>query len=251
MSLCGFNRSTRLGWVSLARRLRNALGALVLCSALLGWAQGCATSSSGHERVHVVKKGENLYRISKRYGVSVDSVKRLNGIWDVTELQIGSRLRIPPGGKGSGWGSSSASSSSSASGKKPPTSSYNKKVSFSWPVKGKVTSSYGRRNGRLHEGIDIQTQWGTQVQASAPGRVIYSGNGMRDYGNVVILRHEGAYTTVYAHNSKNLVKKGQFINRGQKIALVGKTGNVHAKLPILHFEVLVSKQPVDPMSYLR
>jgi murein DD-endopeptidase MepM/ murein hydrolase activator NlpD len=247
MSLCGFDRPTRLGWVSLARQLRKALGVLVLCSALLGWSQGCATSSSSHERVHVVKKGENLYRISKRYGVSVASVKRLNGIWDVTELQIGQRLRIPPSGKGSAWGSSS----SSASNKKQPTSSYDKKVSFSWPIKGKVTSSYGRRNGRLHEGIDIQTQWGTEVQASAPGRVIYSGNGMRDYGNVVILRHEGAYTTVYAHNSKNLVKKGQFINRGQKIALVGKTGNVHAKLPILHFEVLVRKQPVDPMSYLR
>lgn len=247
MSLCGFDRSTRLGGIGLGRRLRNALGVLVLCSALLGWAQGCATSPSGSERVHVVKKGENLYRISKRYGVSVASVKRLNGIGNVTELQIGTRLRIPHRGQGSNWGSSA----SSTSGKKPTSSSYDKNVSFSWPLKGKVTSSYGRRNGRLHEGIDIQTKWGTEVKASAPGRVIYSGNGMRDYGNVVILRHEGAYTTVYAHNSKNLVKKGQFIDRGQKIALVGKTGNVKAKLPILHFEVLVRKQPVDPMSYLQ
>ncbi len=247
MSLCGFDRPTRLGRVERTRRLGRAFAALVLCTGLLGWAQGCATSSSNKERIHVVKKGENLYRISKRYGVSVDSIKRLNGIRNVTEVQIGTRLRIPPWGRESDWNGTPTKTVKS----KPPASSYNKKVKFSWPVRGKVTSSYGRRNGRLHEGIDIQSKWGTQVKASAPGRVIYSGNGMRDYGNVVIIRHEGAYTTVYAHNSKNLVKKGQFIDRGQKIAVVGKTGNVKASLPILHFEVLVRKEPVDPMGYLR
>lgn len=233
-------------------RLGRALGALLLSAALLAGVHGCGTKSSRAERVHVVKKGDNLYRIAKRYDVTVDSVKRLNGVRDVTELQIGSRLRIPPWGSGSDWKASSSSSASKRQGKSnPKTSSYDKNVKFSWPVKGKVTSSFGRRNGRLHEGVDIQSKWGTEVKAAAPGRVIYSGNGMRDYGNVVILRHEGAYTTVYAHNSKNLVKKGQFIDRGQKIALIGKTGNVRAKLPILHFEVLVRKQPVDPMSYLR
>jgi murein DD-endopeptidase MepM/ murein hydrolase activator NlpD len=209
---------------------------------------GCASSPPHRSRkaqIHVVQKGENLYRISKRYGVSVDAIRRANGIRDVTTLQVGQRLTIPSGG-------SVAKSRSSGSKKNSPspTVKSKKKTTFAWPVKGIVTSSFGRRSGRTHEGIDISVPWGTLVHASAPGRVIYSGNGMRDYGNVVVIKHEGHFVTVYAHNTKNLVKYGQFVERGQKIAKVGKTGNVRAKGPILHFEVRARKKPVDPLGYL-
>ncbi len=171
--------------------------------------------------------------------MSVDSIKRSNGIRDVTELRVGQRLRIPAGGK--------ARTTRKATSSPPPAK---KRTQFAWPVKGTVTSSFGRRNGRPHEGIDISVAKGTVVRASAPGRVIYSGNGMRAYGNVVVVKHEGHFVTVYAHNRKNFVKEGQFVERGQKLAEAGKTGNVRAKGPVVHFEIRARKKPVNPMGYL-
>ncbi len=235
MSFRGPDRKARLGRLKLRALAATAL-ALVLCA----FVASCASRPSARSStVHVVQKGENLYRISKRYGVSVDGIKRANGIRDVTSLQVGQRLQIPTSGKVTHTGS-----------QVPPPPPAKKKTKFVWPVKGKVTSSFGRRNGHPHEGIDISVPKGTVVRASAPGRVIYSGNGMRAYGNVVVIKHEGHLVTVYAHNRKNLVKEGQFVERGQRLAEAGKTGNVRANGPVVHFEIRARKKPVDPMGYL-
>jgi murein DD-endopeptidase MepM/ murein hydrolase activator NlpD len=111
-----------------------------------------------------------------------------------------------------------------------------------------MTSKFGWRNGRTHEGIDIPVKRGTPIYAAEAGRVIHSGGGLGDYGKVVILKHAGRYSTVYAHNSRNRVRKGSFVEKGDVIAEVGETGN--ASGPHIHFEVRRDRTPLDPLLFL-
>lgn len=116
-----------------------------------------------------------------------------------------------------------------------------------WPVEGVLTSRYGARNGKGHDGIDIGAAPGTGVKAAAAGDVIFADT-HGSYGNLVLVRHAGGLVTVYAHNSKNLVNKGQRVKQGQAIATVGATG--HATGPHLHFEVRRGVEAVNPLSLL-
>ena len=109
-------------------------------------------------------------------------------------------------------------------------------------------SRFGPRRRRRHEGIDLSAPRGTPVRSAEAGRVIYSGSGLSDYGNTVIVKHLGRYSTVYAHNRRNLVRRGDFVEKGQVIAEVGSTGN--ASGPHLHFEVRYDDRPRDPVRYL-
>ncbi len=100
----------------------------------------------------------------------------------------------------------------------------------------------------MHEGVDISAPKGTGVLAADDGKVVYSDNSIRGYGNMIIIKHAGKLTTVYAHNRVNLVDTGDFVKKGQKIAEVGATGR--ASGPHLHFEVRIGEKPVDPEFYL-
>lgn len=111
-----------------------------------------------------------------------------------------------------------------------------------------MTSGFGWRNKRQHEGIDIPAKPGTPIHAAEAGRVIHSGGGRGDYGQVVILKHAGRYSTVYAHNRRNRVRKGEFVEQGDVIAEVGTSGN--ATGPHVHFEVRVDRTPLDPLLFL-
>jgi murein DD-endopeptidase MepM/ murein hydrolase activator NlpD len=122
---------------------------------------------------------------------------------------------------------------------------------FGWPLEpgtGVISSGFGLREGHPHEGIDIAAPAGAPVRAAADGEVVYCGHGVRGYGNLVILRHEPGFLTVYAHNEQNLCRQGERVARGQVIARVGQTG--HATAPHLHFEVRFGEQPEDPIRYL-
>jgi murein DD-endopeptidase MepM/ murein hydrolase activator NlpD len=120
---------------------------------------------------------------------------------------------------------------------------------FMWPVPSvrRISSAFGRRWGRLHHGIDIPSRPGTVIVAADSGKVVYSGNGIRGYGNMVVVSHGSGMKTVYAHNKKNLVKKGQKVHRGQVIGLVGRTGRVTG--PHLHFEVRRYGAAQNPVQY--
>ena len=118
-----------------------------------------------------------------------------------------------------------------------------------WPVRGPVTSGFGMRDGANHDGIDISVTRGTKIRAAEAGRVLHSDNDLAGYGNLIILKHKGSLSSVYAHNRKNLVKAGQFVEKGQVIAEVGRTGRTSA--PHLHFEVRRSGTAVDPLEYLQ
>jgi len=121
-------------------------------------------------------------------------------------------------------------------------------VVFIWPVDGEVTSVFGIRRGSVHEGIDIQVKEGTPVKAAGNGVVLYAGNELKGYGNLVILQHDKGLVTVYAHNKTIKVKEGTKVKVGDVISLSGQTG--HATGPHLHFEVREGDKPRNPLFYL-
>jgi murein DD-endopeptidase MepM/ murein hydrolase activator NlpD len=136
---------------------------------------------------------------------------------------------------------------SSQSSYSPPGDTTPSAAGFIWPVNGPVTSPFGMRWGRLHEGIDIGAPTGTPIRAAAAGRVIYSG-WMSGYGNLVVIDHGGGISTAYGHQSSIAVGNGQIVSQGQTIGYVGCTG--HCFGPHLHFEVRINGTPVDPLGYL-
>jgi len=118
-------------------------------------------------------------------------------------------------------------------------------IEWSLPTQGKVIAGFSEAANR--KGIDISGKLGQPVNASAPGKVVYSGSGLRGYGKLVIIKHNATFLSAYAHNDKVLVKEGQSVTRGQKIAEMGNTDADQVKL---HFEVRRFGKPVDPAKYL-
>ncbi|HQN64335.1 MAG TPA: peptidoglycan DD-metalloendopeptidase family protein [Methylophilus sp.] len=117
-------------------------------------------------------------------------------------------------------------------------------MNWSWPTQGKVIGSF---NESTNKGIDIAGNTGQAINAAAPGKVIYTGSDLRGYGKLVIIKHNKTYLSVYAHNSKILVKEGQTVQAGQKIAEMGNTDSNTVKL---HFEIRRQGKSVDPTKYL-
>ncbi|UCD84473.1 MAG: M23 family metallopeptidase [Deltaproteobacteria bacterium] len=202
---------------------------------------------------HTVKTGQTFYRICKTYGVSEREVARLNDIDDPTQIMVGQKIFIPgasmelvvevvkPGVV------ASPGVSKDIYEKKSETPKKSKEVKFIWPVDGVVYSKFGWREGNHHDGIDISAPEGTPIKAVEAGKVIYS-NSLKGYGKLIIIKHEGHYSTVYAHNQANSVKEGDFVEKGQVIGRVGRTGKASGYH--LHFEVRRNKKPVDPLPLL-
>jgi len=238
------------GYARLGRRL-TAIGVRrtrVALWLLVGIALGCASTPDAPDSpdgsaglAHFLQPGENLYRLSRFYGVPVDAIVRANDIDDVTALKVGQRIWIPGAKRSPAEGSLAAGSGSLGRRRAGD-------LELVWPVRGKMSSGFGRRNGRGHDGIDIPAKTGTPIIAAAAGRVIHSGLGVGDYGRVVILKHEGYYSTVYAHNRRNRVEKGDFVEKGEVIGEVGSSGN--ASGPHVHFEVRRNRKPMDPLLFL-
>ena len=120
---------------------------------------------------------------------------------------------------------------------------------YDWPVEaGVVSSEYGRRFGRLHKGIDVAADIGEPIHSIAEGYVIYAGNKIEGYGNLVIVRHDASTMTLYAHNSRMKVKTGQHVAQGQVIALLGNSGRSTG--PHSHFEIRREEVAVNPREFL-
>lgn len=244
---------------------------------LIAWLAGAGGSACARSYgiYHRVAPGETLYGIGKAYGVSPEELKIVNGLRD-EHLRAGAELYIPgayapravsvsrtsekpalaPASKGVIVATDATPNGTERARVQEArlhpedieTGVVQRGTRFVWPVKGVVFSKFGRRNGHPHDGIDISAPEGTPIYAAADGRVIYSGDGVRGYGNLIIIKHEGFYATVYAHNSENLVEKGDFVEKGQMIGRVGQTGR--ASGPHLHFEVRYNSKPVDPVAHL-
>ena len=195
---------------------------------------------------HVVKSGENLFRIGKAYDVPFEELARLNGIRDASQIRIGQRIFIP--------GAARQLPVEIITPVETPTVARDATESeepfglvLLAPVNGTINSGFGQRGASFHDGIDIAAPEGSAIRAVEQGEVIYSDQ-LRGYGNIVIIRHEGGIVSVYAHNQTNLVREGQRVARGEEIAKVGSTGRVTG--PHLHFEIRKNNTAQDPMLYL-
>lgn len=120
---------------------------------------------------------------------------------------------------------------------------------FRWPVRGRIIHGFGNRpDGTKNDGVDIAVPIGTEVHAAETGVVAYAGDELKQYGNLVLIRHENGWVSAYAHNDKVLVKRGDTVHRGQVIARAGKTGEVNQ--PVVHFELRKGAKPINPLPHL-
>ncbi len=236
------------------------------------------------QRTHVVAKGETVFAISKRYDLSLNELVRLNAVAEPYRIKTGQTLLLPDSEQPSRAPAAVATPAPTppADGSKlaqtpiirnpvlkdaptvreppkrvvlPPSTNIPRPArlsgrGFLWPVSGSVISGFGPKGKGLHnDGINIAARRGTAVRAAQNGVVVYRGNELRGFGNLVLIRHAKGYMTAYGHNEKLLVKRGQKVVRGQVIARVGSSGNVAR--PQLHFEIRRGRRAVNPLRYLR
>lgn len=197
--------------------------------------------------MYTVKLGDTLYNISRRSGVDYHLLAKRNNIKPPYIIYVGQSLTLKTTALASTKLPMSTSRKANEEAKKYPVANQ-KNLSLSWPVKGHLTSKFGPRKRRMHDGIDIGVKAGTPVAAAAAGLVVYADSRLTGYGNLIIIRHSSDLFTAYAHNQKNLVKRGDQVVSGQRIALVGTSGRSTG--PHLHFEVRRGETAVDPLAYL-
>ena len=212
-----------------------------------------------------VKRGDTVLRIALDQGQSYRDIVRWNNLTDPNLIEVDQLLLVrPPAGKMTAKPLTSAAAT-------PPTTPAPQKMAdqrmgeptaepkleavkpdapppgirLSWPAKGKVVEDF--IDGK-NKGIDIAGKLGDPIQAASDGRVVYAGNSLRGYGNLVIVKHDNTYLTAYAHNRNLLVKEGDSVRKGQKIAEMGDTD---ANSVRLHFELRVNGKPVDPLPFLQ
>ncbi len=205
---------------------------------------------------HTVLKGETLYSIAFRHGLDYKKIARWNRIRSPYTIYAGQRLKLSPSQVTSKTyqAKKKTSSTKKVLTKQKPSakSTVSKPASipikhdWSWPTKGVVIRTYSPRSGG-NKGIDIGGKIGQPVLAASSGKVVYSGNGLASYGNLIIIKHSEQFISAYAHNKKLFVKEGGEVKRGEKIAELGNTGTSEAKL---HFEIRYKGKPVDPIKYL-
>jgi lipoprotein NlpD len=194
----------------------------------------------------VVKPGETPASIAKEAGIPLEDLLEINGLRRGQPLEPGRLVFI--------LGSAGPTTPADATALAPalpadPTAPSEASSPLRWPLaKPMLTSLFGKRWGRDHEGIDMKAPTGTPVLAAADGEVVYAGDRVRGYGNMVVLQHAGDMLTVYAHNSLLLVHAGDRVTAGQEISRVGDTG--HSTAPHLHFEVRRKQEPQDPLQFL-
>jgi murein DD-endopeptidase MepM/ murein hydrolase activator NlpD len=237
--------------------------------------------------IHFVNRGDTLLSIARRNHVPVAELAKANGLAPSAKLKLGMKLTVP-GAKTAAVAPvaspSAVAAAQPAAALTPPatkmaavtagppqtarlaqattkveetsaetpvkaTEATGALPTFRWPVRGKVITSYGAKtNGKANDGINLAVPEGTPVKAAEDGVVAYSGNELKGYGNLILVRHANGYVTAYAHASELLVKRGDTIKRGQVIAKSGQSGEVGS--PQLHFEIRKGSSPVDPLQFL-
>lgn len=264
-----------------------ALGA---CNTVMGAREGTmeypgSGAGPGAVPVYVVKEKDTVDGLSRRYGVSSQTIIDRNNLTAPYTLKPGQSLSMPGArfvqdtyGESAAQQTAAANPNSPSSVKReglapPPGSGQGeaprsaapageptplaKSVSvaatppapkMSWPVSGKIVSPYGTSGGQKNDGIDIAAAKGTPVKAAEGGKVIYTGSEIPKMGNLVLVEHSGGYITAYGNNEELLVKKGDTVKKGQSIAKVGNSGGTPE--PQLHFEVRRAGKPIDPTTVL-
>ena len=198
---------------------------------------------------HQVRPGQTLFRIAKTYGVGVDELSRVNRIADPADIEIGNRLFIPGARRVLDVPVYRPEQTATLERKLPAREIGNSRLQFAWPVQGKIIARFGVEKELRNNGIAIAAPEGTPIRAAEQGKVIYGGADLRDYGNLIVIDHDGGFATVYAHNQVNLVTRGERVSKGQVIAKVGMTGV--AETPYVHFEIRQNAKAKDPLAFLQ
>ena len=209
------------------------------------------TTGAGTVSVITAEPGDTVYGLSRRLGVTPREIIEVNGLEAPYELLVGQRLTIP------GTESSTVAwVQESALPEAPigvvtaiPEPAPRGDLQFIWPVDGSIISTYGpKTNGFHNDGINIAAPAGSPIVAAEDGVVAYTGDELRGYGNLVLVKHADGWVSAYAHNAQVLVARGQTVLRGDPIASVGASGDVDA--PQSHFELRRGTDAVDPVPYL-
>ncbi len=231
----------------------------IILSCLLVFISNCAafrSSQNSYENIiadtdselkgvfHTVESGETLWSISRNYGISVQEIAEMNNI-EQGELKIGQQIFIPDVGSFSTKELSQTSKHETH--QKEEKTIAHQKGKFRWPLDGVLSSKFGVRYGRMHDGIDLSAPIGTNIHAAEKGEVIFADT-QAAYGNIIIIQHDDEFITIYAHNDKNIVEKGDTVRAGDVIATVGQTGR--ATGPHVHFEIRKNNIPRNPLFFL-
>ncbi len=216
---------------------------LLIAAAHLG---ACGTSGWNYTpgESHVVRAGETLSSIAFRYGKDHRDLARWNRLGDGSLIYPGQVIRLTPQ---PGGATASAPPKSAAAPKRtiPPLPS-DPSPKWAWPASGRVVAEFDGDPGS-GTGVLIAGRAGQPVRAAAPGRVVYSGGGLIGYGQLIIIKHNDTFLSAYGHNASLLVKEGETINKGQRIATMGEGPGQE---PRLHFEIRRNGNPVNPRQYL-
>ncbi len=272
-----------------SRRRAGAATAIRLCTLCLCLAvlASCTSTTSvpvdrreARAAVHVVQRGETLYKIAWQYRVDQQELANWNGIRNPDDLRVGQRLRLvpprgyvaaapaptarpppeparpstppratPPRPSTSSPAPSAAPPAGSSSAPRPPARAPAPATAlrWSWPTDGRIVARFGADDG-IASGIGIGGRDGQPVRAAAAGTVVYAGGGLIGYGQLVIIKHDEIFLSAYGYNSELLVTQGQAIARGATIALMGQGPG---RQPRLHFEVRRNGVPVDPLLFVQ
>jgi lipoprotein NlpD len=197
------------------------------------------------DEVWTVQRGDTLYSIARKTGVSVAALAQMNKLRPPYTIVPGQRLEL---GERRGRKSSDDPESRGAQTARRSAATQapvRTNIQWSWPVKGELLSRYDP--GDATRGIDISGERGTAIRAAAPGTVVYQGSGLRGYGKLIIIKHDSDFLSAYAHCDRIYVQEGNVIKGAQKIADMGSTGTNRV---MLHFEIRYRGAPVDPLKYL-
>lgn len=193
------------------------------------------------------RKGDSLYLISKRSNVSIARLAQLNQLKKPYVIQPGQTIFIKPLPASTSAKNRTTKATNTSGSKKSSAVSWPRSVRWVSPAKGKVIKRFSRKSNGP-KGIDIAGKMGNSVYAAADGKVVYSGNGLISYGNLIIIKHNKTYLSAYAYNRKLLVKEGISVKSGQRIAEMGRKDKLS---PRLHFEIRKNGKSVDPLKYIR
>jgi len=250
----------------LGARMMRMLGLLTFVVLVAGCASGgifapiTSLSDRGVDGTYRVQPGDTLSSISRETGVSVDQLAALNDISNPSLIRVGQRLRLNADASVPAAESVGGDMAASRMGDSEPVASTQpipstaapttvtraadaSKIAMVWPAKGELIERFTPQT----KGIDIAGSVGEPVIAAAGGNVVFAGNAVRGFGNLVIVDHGDGFITAYAHNDTLMVKKGDAVDKSQQIATLGQSAT---SSPRLHFEVRRNGTPVDPLRYL-
>lgn len=227
------------------------LGFSIICCIVL---MGCSSALRWMPEQHTVKAGDTVYSIAWQYGLDQRDLAAWNNLDNNGLIFPGQSLRLsPPAGYTSAGSQSKSgsvaparSASTTNKSQRPAQGPAQSIGSWQWPTAGSVISAYGA-SAKTQSGIQIGGRKRQPIYAAAAGEVVYSGNGLPGYGELVIIKHNADYLSAYGHNDSLSVKEGEHVKSGQRIA---KMGNGPDQRPLLHFEIRRHGEPVNPMKYL-